>query len=127
MKYDIYAGTADIRLSQWLTVDVNSIFGLFRRINVFDTADASDIHLSGSALKKGSCTTAPTGQERYQPPLPRLLSKHDPIHTQKLAHFTHFDPEDGGSMYLQNAHNIATCTRSSNPRTELLTTIALKC
>jgi hypothetical protein len=39
MKYGIYAEITDVRLSQWLTVD-----GLFRRMDVVETADVSEVH-----------------------------------------------------------------------------------
>jgi hypothetical protein len=47
-------------------------------------------------------------QRDYRSPLfPLGFSKHEPIYAIKLTHPAHFDPEDGGSIYLRNTYNIA--------------------
>lgn len=88
MKYGIYSGNTDIRLSRWLTVDVNSIVGLFRQMNVVATADASEIHLQGRSLTRAVVPLPLLAKRGINPSPPVAFETRAYIHRETRTLYT---------------------------------------
>jgi hypothetical protein len=54
-------------------------------------------------MKKAGCPYWPRRRDNPLSPL-SIFCRNRILHTYKLSYLTHFDPEDGGIMYLRNVN-----------------------